>query len=313
MTFKKEVEKGLSSQPKNISSRYFYDEAGSRLFQLIMESPDYYLTNCEQEIFLTQTQNIVKKMSSTNQKLRLIDLGAGDGIKTVLLLEGFIKLGIEVVYTPVDISEEAILEAKDNIKKKFPQLQVEPFLGEYYEALKKIDETYTHLPKVILFLGSNIGNFTNKKAHNFLSELNKLCTKNDKLFIGFDLKKDPKIIRRAYNDKLGITKKFNLNLLIRMNRELGADFDIEQFDHYNTYDPVTGTAKSYIISLKQQEVTFQSLNKTFSFERYEPIDVEQSQKYDIKSIENLAKGSKFKVLEHFFDEKQYYTNSLWEL
>lgn len=313
MTFKEAVEEGLSSKPKSISSRYFYDDAGSRLFQLIMKSPDYYLTNCEHEIFTTQTQDIVKKMASFHQELRLIDLGAGDGIKTITLLEEFTKLGIDVVYTPVDISEEAILESEKNIKKKFPGIKVESYIGEYYDALKEIDQIYTKLPKVILFLGSNIGNFTNELALNFLTELNKLCTKNDKLFIGFDLMKNPKIIRRAYNDKLGITKKFNLNLLERINRELGGDFDIDQFDHYNTYDPITGTARSFIVSLRKQQVTIQSLNKTFSFAPFEVIDVEQSQKYDLKVIESLAKGSNFKVLENFFDKKQYYTNSLWEI
>lgn len=312
MTFKKEVEKGLLSQPKNISSRYFYDDAGSRLFQLIMQSPDYYLTDCEQEIFSTQTKSIVKNMAASHQKVRLIDLGAGDGIKTVLLLEEFIRLGIEVVYTPVDISEEAIQEAAKNTRKKFPDIEIESYTGEYFEALKEIDKIYTQLPKVILFLGSNIGNFTTEEAHEFLTEINNLSTKNDKLFIGFDLKKDPKIICSAYNDREGITKKFNLNLLERINRELGGDFDLENFDHYNTYNPITGTAKSYIISLKKQEVNIESLNKTFSFERYEPIDVEQSQKYDLKGIEKLAKGSNFKISENFFDKKRYYTNSLWE-
>ena len=313
MTFKKEIERGFSLVPKNISSRYFYDDAGSRLFQLIMQSPDYYLTDCEQEIFSKQAQNIVQSMKGDYQQLRLIDLGAGDGVKTMLLLAEFIKQGVEVVYTPVDISEEAIQEAEKNIKNEFPNNRVEPYVGEYFEALQRIDKRYTKLPKVILFLGSNIGNFTYNKALDFLMQLNNLCTKKDKLFIGFDLKKNPKVIRRAYNDKQGITKKFNLNLLKRINRELGADFDINQFDHYNTYNPITGTAKSYIISLKEQVVNISELNKTFSFDAYEAIDVEQSQKYDINSIESLAQKAKFTVLEHFFDKKRYYTNSLWEL
>lgn len=313
MTFKNEIDKGLSSQPKIISSRYFYDDEGSRLFQEIMRSPDYYLTGCEQEILSTQTKSIVKSMASSHEKIRLIDLGAGDGVKTVLLLEGFVKLGIEVIYTPIDISKEAIQDASENIKNKFPEIKVESYIGEYYDALKEIDKIYTKLPKVLLFLGSNIGNFTQKNAFDFLKEINHLCTKNDKLFIGFDLKKDPKVIRRAYNDKLGITKKFNLNLLNRINRELGADFVIDQFDHYNSYNPITGTAKSYIISRKKQEVNIKSLNKTFSFDAYEPIDVEQSQKYNLKDVESIAKASNFNLVENFFDKKRYYLNSLWEL
>ncbi len=313
MTFKEDIESGLSLTPKNISSRYFYDDAGSRLFQLIMQSPDYYLTDCEQEIFSKQAHDIVQSMKGNHHQLRLIDLGAGDGVKTMLLLAEFIKQGIEVVYTPVDISEEAIQEAEKNIKNEFPNNRVEPYIGEYFEALQRIDKKYTKLPKVILFLGSNIGNFTNEKAHKFLKKINKLSTKKDKLFIGFDLMKNPKTICRAYNDKQGITKKFNLNLLKRINRELGADFDINQFDHYNTYNPISGTAKSYIISLKKQVVNISALNKQFSFEAYEAIDVEQSQKYNLKGIEHLAQKTNFTVLEHFFDKRRYYTNSLWEL
>lgn len=311
-SFKKDIEEGLSSIPKQLSSRYFYDDDGSKLFRVIMQLPEYYLTDCEYEIFSTQADAIVKAMSGDNKVLRLIDFGAGDGVKTKLLITAFLKSGVEVVYTPVDISEEAIRTATENMRVDFPDLKIEPVQGEYFAAIEKINATYTQLPKVILFLGSNIGNFTHEESVHFLTHLQDLCNENDKLFLGFDLKKNPATILNAYNDSKGITKMFNLNLLKRINRELGGNFELDKFDHYATYDPISGTAKSFIVSLAAQEVYIKSLSKKFSFNRFEPVFVEQSQKFDIHNIELLAKISGFNLLADFFDCKHFYTNSLWE-
>lgn len=318
--FLKDVEEGLSAQPKHLSSLYFYDDIGSKLFQQIMQSSDYYVTDCEYEIFFDQSEKIVDAMSKQltesgviqNKKIRLIDFGAGDGVKTELLLEGFKKIGVEAIYTPVDISEEALRSAEKNIKRKLPEIKIEPLKGEYFEALKQIDNIYTRLPMVIIFLGSNIGNFSHKNTINFLTNIQQLCSKEDKLFIGFDLKKNPQTILNAYSDKEGITRKFNLNLLSRINRELKADFNLKHFDHYANYDPISGTARSYIISLKKQEIQIPAFDNKILFDRFEPLFVEQSQKYDRADITQLASETQFNVLNHFSDSKNFFIDSLWE-
>lgn len=311
MNFQEDVLAGLTSKPKHLSSRYFYDDEGSKLFQLIMKSPEYYLTNCEHAIFSKQNEAVVSEISKENKALRIIDLGAGDGSKTILLLKGLKKLGVEAIYTPVDISQEAIDEVERKVKKALPKTKIEPLKGEYQEALEKIDNVYKRLPKVILFLGSNIGNFNPENAEEFLIKLYKLCNPGDRLLIGFDLKKDPKVIRAAYDDKLGITARFNLNLLRRINRELGGEFDLLQFEHYNTYNPISGTARSYIMSKKSQKVYIKALDKTISFDPWEAIYVEQSQKYDLVDIQKLADTAKFTIEKGFFDAKKRYTDSLW--
>jgi uncharacterized SAM-dependent methyltransferase len=171
--------------------------------------------------------------------------------------------------------------------------------------------SYDKTDKILFFLGSNIGNFTNQKSVVFLHHIWEIMNDNDQLFIGFDLKKDPEVILNAYNDPHGYTASFNLNLLRRINEELGADFELLKFIHQETYDPQTGTAKSYLVSREKQQVSIDALDRKIQFERWEPIFMEMSQKYDLPLIQSLADQSGFEIVRNFTDRRQYFMNSLW--
>lgn len=310
-SFAEDIDTGLSSEPKFLSSKYFYDDEGSRLFQEIMKLPEYYLTRSELEIFSKQTKEIFSAFEADAEEFDLIELGAGDGSKTSLLVKFFLEHKVKFRYVPVDISSEALNFLTEKFQNEFPDLEIKTEQGDYFKALETFSQK-SKKKKIILFLGSNIGNFTENKALAFFKELRQVMNSNDLLFIGFDLHKNPKTILNAYDDSQGVTAKFNLNLLKRINRELGADFDIEEFSHYPSYHPLERAARSFLISRKDQTVNIKSLGKSFEFMKWEPIYMEVSQKYEMNMIEKLAVESGFEVLRNFYDENRFYTNSLWK-
>jgi len=308
-TFAKDVVAGLTAKEKYLSSKYFYDTNGSRIFQEIMNMPDYYLTDSEFEILSLQAKQIVDAVAF-NKPFNIIELGAGDGFKTFKLLEYLVNEHIAFNYVPIDISQEAIDILSEKLHERLPELSIQPQVGDYFEILNEKFQGNT--PNLLLFLGSNIGNYLKDDAINLLKLFNNVMNSGDKLLIGMDLKKNPITIKNAYDDKEGVTKRFNLNLLIRMNRELEADFKIDDFDFYCYYNPETGRVKSYIVSLKEQTVLFKKLNKTIQFNQNELIWTELSKKYSLSEIEKLATISGFKSKQHFLDCKHYFTDSLWE-
>jgi dimethylhistidine N-methyltransferase len=301
----------LSAAPKFLSSKYFYDDEGSRLFQEIMKLPEYYLTRAEFDIFSTQTSEIFEAVTKNSETFDLIELGAGDGSKTSFLVDYFLKKGADFTYVPIDISEEALSFLTEKFKAQFPGLSIQTEQGDYFQTLETF-RSKSNKRKIILFLGSNIGNFGKEQAQNFFRQLRAVMNSTDLLFIGFDLQKDPRVILCAYDDMQNITAKFNLNLLTRINRELGANFNLENFSHYASYHPIEGAARSFLISRKAQTVFVESLNKTFDFAAWEPIFMEISQKYSLAMIEDLAQTSGFEVSQYFFDSQKFYTNSLWK-
>ncbi|WP_417237871.1 L-histidine N(alpha)-methyltransferase [Bizionia sp.] len=308
-TFAKDVVAGLTAKEKYLSSKYFYDTNGSRIFQEIMNMPDYYLTDSEFEILSLQAKQIVDAVAF-NKPFNIIELGAGDGFKTFKLLEYLVNEHIAFNYVPIDISQEAIDILSEKLHERLPELSIQPQVGDYFEILN--EKLQGNTPNLLLFLGSNIGNYLKDDAIDLLKLFNNVMNSGDKLLIGMDLKKNPITIKNAYDDKEGITKRFNLNLLIRMNRELEADFKIDDFDFYCYYNPETGRVKSYIVSLKEQTVLFKKLNKTIQFNQNELIWTELSKKYSLSEIEKLATISGFKSKQHFLDCKHYFTDSLWE-
>jgi len=309
--FAKDVSNGLEKKEKRLPSRYFYDEKGDQIFQQIMHMPEYYLTDCEYEIFSMQSAEIIKAVNF-KEEFDLIELGAGDGYKTKLFIKELLHSKVPFHYYPVDISENALRIIENNMLSSFPELQIHPTQNDYFDALFEISKL-SHKPKLVLFLGSNIGNLTIDESHSFLSKLNSVLNKGDKLLIGIDLKKNPKTILDAYDDPHGITKSFNLNLLDRINQELGANFNIPHFDHYPFYDPVSGTAKSFLVSLKNQEVFIEALDKSFHFDQYELVHTEISQKYSLDEIEALASATGFRINKPFLDCKHYFVDSLFEV
>lgn len=310
-TFAEDVVEGLSAEPKFLSSKYFYDDEGSRLFQEIMKLPEYYLTRSETEIFSKQTAEIFAAFEADKTAFDLIELGAGDGTKTSLLIDYFLKQNAAFRYVPIDISSEALNFLTEKFLQQFPTLDIKPERGDYFRTLETFSAE-SDKKKIILFLGSNIGNFGEAQALRFFTDLRNVMNERDLLFIGFDLHKNPKTIVNAYDDAQDVTAKFNLNLLKRINRELGADFNIEEFSHYASYHPLERAARSFLISQKDQMVTISSLGKTFEFKKWEPIYMEVSQKYGERMIEKLADESGFAVAENFYDENKFYLDSLWK-
>lgn len=309
--FAKDIDKGLSSIPKYIPSKYFYDEVGSSIFQSIMLMPEYYLTDCEFEILSNYSEEIVSIFIENSGKVNLMEFGAGDGLKTKILLKAMLERNMDFTYYPIDISEKALDKLINDLNGNLRGLSVEGINSDYFSALHQLQGSYG-ARNIVLFLGSNIGNFSNGEDISFLRKLNQNLNPGDLVMIGFDLMKSPNIILEAYNDKNGTTMKFNMNLLDRINKELNANFDLSKFDHFPIYDPVTGEAKSYIISKCRQSVFIESIGKEFTFEEAEPIFTEVSRKYSLKDIKYLAEESGFSITADFFDHKKYFADYIWK-
>lgn len=308
--FLKEILEGLNATPKYLQSKYFYDEKGDKLFQKIMDSEEYYPTNCELEIFTAQTQELAKTLKNGFDTFDLIEMGAGDATKSQHLLAQLVKEKTNFTYYPIDISKSMITHLEEALPQKIAGLKVHGLNGEYLHMLEKASEISSQR-KVVLFLGANIGNISIDDAVRFCSQIRSLLQKGDHLIIGFDLKKNPHIIRAAYNDAKGFTKDFNLNLLARINQELEGNFDLANFEHYPSYDPATGTSKSYLISLKNQTVRIGEAD-FIHFKKDEYIFMEISQKYSIEQTDDLAEKSGFKPIKHFLDSKNWFLDTVWE-
>lgn len=309
--FFQDVFKGLSAPLKHVDSKYFYDETGDALFQQIMHCPEYYLTKCELEILSKQSRAIIAAILEHHPSFDVVELGAGDALKSAYFLRELMNTNVPFTYYPIDISANVISLLETDLPESIPDLQMHGLRGEYIEMLKKAN-TLSSRRKVILFLGSNVGNFSPEIAEQFFIEIRRHLSAGDMLLTGFDLKKDPRVILNAYNDKAGITRRFNLNLLNRINRELDADFNPSQFDHYPTYDPQTGACKSYLVSLQDQVVRIGEADFIF-FKEGEPLSTEISQKYSICQIEKMGEQSGYKLLKNFYDSRNWFVDSLWKV
>ncbi len=308
--FLEDVLAGLAADSKYLSAKYFYDEKGDVIFQQIMNMDEYYLTNSEMEILKTQADSICKTIAKDGDEFDLIELGAGDATKSIHLLKKLKEHGFNFSYLPIDISSNMIDQLGEKLPLAIPSLNIKGFNGDYFEMLMEAN-SYSTRRKVVLFMGANIGNMTVEEAKLFCNKLHANLSIGDLLIIGFDLKKNPKQILDAYNDKSGITKAFNLNLLDRINNELDGDFDLANFDHYAFYNPETGECKSYLISLTEQDVSIN--NQIISFKENEHIYMEISQKYNIQDITSLCEFAGFSIVQNFNDQKRYFIDSIWKV
>lgn len=308
--FEKEVEKGLTDFPKHLSSKFFYDKKGDKLFQDIMAMPSYYLTGCEFNILTTHTKAIAQSFHGS-KGFDLIELGAGDGKKTKILLRYLSEKGFDFNYLPIDISQNVLNELEISLQEELPNVKVETQQGTYFETLNRL-ASYDARKKVILMLGSNIGNLLHENAIDFLKNIQESMNENDLLFMGFDQKKNPQTILDAYNDETGITEAFNKNILTRINKELGGAFNLDSFSHWESYDPETGTARSFLVSTIEQEIQVKALGLTVHFEAWESIHTEISQKYDDAVVEWLAKKSGLEISAQFIDEQGFYKNYIFK-
>jgi dimethylhistidine N-methyltransferase len=308
--FKKEVIQGLSkTTQKTLPSKYFYDKKGDDLFVQIMALPEYYLTRAEMEIFQEKTNEIIAALQlDKNKKYSIVELGAGDGTKTIHLLRELINLECDFEYLPVDISINALDGIKSFLNDELPTLVVKPNHNDYFKALESLKQDGT--TKIILFLGSNIGNLIDEQATEFIYQLGSNLEKGDKIILGVDLKKSQDIILPAYNDKQGITAEFNLNLLDRINNELGANFDRNNFAHAPIYDENIGIAKSYIKSLAKQTVTLDEIE--FHFEKDELIHTEVSRKYDDSVVKQILSKTDITWEHKITDANNFFADYILE-
>jgi len=309
-SFKQDVIKGLSADVKFLSSRYFYDAIGDRIFQEIMAMPSYYLTRAEGEIFNLRKKEIFQALNFKDN-FNLVELGAGDGQKTKVLLRSFLQEKARFQYLPIDISPHVLAELEASLAKEIPDLKVKTMANEYFEALEKLKNLSSE-PKLVLFLGSNIGNFPKGKAEAFMSNLGDKLAQGDKVLMGVDLKKDPAKILAAYSDKTGITAGFNLNILDRINKELGANIAVENFDHYASYNPQNGECRSYLICRKAQEIKLKDHPESFYLDEYACIHTEISKKYSPAELEALADETGFNVVQKFYDSQKQFCDILIE-
>lgn len=307
-TFLRDVVRGLSASPKYIPSQYFYDDKGSKLFQQIMQLEEYYLPEAEMEIIENQTEKIIGDLNPLNNCLDVIELGAGDGSKTLAFLKLASNSGVNVHYYPLDISPDILKSNEKLITEQLPGIQISPLAGNYFDTLSSIPKSKNQ--RLVLFMGSNIGNLTDEEISNLLEKTGSVLKPSDAILIAFDLKKCPGTILKAYDDSKGITRNFNLNLLHRINHELHADFDVSRFEHYPMYNPVSGAVHSYLISQNEQTVQIDNGNHTFQLASFEPIHTEISRKFSLSQIEKLCTESGFNVSGHYTDKKQHYALTL---
>ncbi|HEU4554424.1 MAG TPA: L-histidine N(alpha)-methyltransferase [Chitinophaga sp.] len=303
-----DVIQGLAQVPKRLSSKYFYDKKGDDLFQEIMVSPDYYLTRCEMEIFTCQTKDIADSLTRQKLDFELIELGPGNCAKSVYLLQALTAAGVSFNYIPVDISENIICALQSFLPAKVPGLRFNGLVGDYFNTLAS-HCLFTERRKVVMCLGGNIGNMTIAESNQFFKKLRGYLQPGDQCIIGFDLVKHPAVIRRAYDDGKGLTREFNLNLLNRINRELEADFRIDQFEHYCSYDPLTGAAKSYLVCLSDMVVHLPGAE--IPFEKNECIWTEISQKYSKNQVRQMAIDNGFIHTAEFLDSKLWFMDAIW--
>jgi dimethylhistidine N-methyltransferase len=306
-----EVRTGLRLTPKRLSSRFFYDAEGSRIFQDIMHAPEYYLTRSEYEILDTYKAELLHLFAVGDRSFDLVELGAGDGLKTKILLNHFVEEQADFAYAPVDISADALDGLAADVRRSWPGLRLNPRHDDYFNALEQLSEE-SDSRRIVMFLGSNIGNFSPDEAVDFYQQLHDRLRPGDLVLTGIDLQKHPAIIHAAYNDRQGLTRAFNLNLLRRLNRDLGATFDLAAFDHYETYSPETGEARSYLVSQKAQTVRIDALDIDVAFAWGEIIHTEISRKFTPAQIEQLAQQTGFRVAKSFTDCKGYFTDVLFE-
>ncbi len=307
--FALDVLTGLSSHPKSISAKYFYDDIGSELFQKISQHQDYYPTQTEFAIFQKNCAIIPDIINES--EIDIIELGAGDGHKSKLIIDGFLDKGCKVNFYPIDISEKAMQLLGENLTVN-ENLNIHGVVADYFTGLAHLKKI-SNSKKLVLFLGSNIGNFNKAQSRDFLKKLWFTLNTSDHVLIGYDLKKDTHVLNKAYNDTDGLTEAFNLNLLNRINKEFGGNFDTSKFQHYGFYNPTLEAMESYLISLEDQHIYISALEKNFHFEKFEPMHLECSHKFSPSDIAYLASHTGFFVEQHFSDDKHYFIDALWQV
>lgn len=307
-TFVEDVREGLTSTPKCLPPKYFYDAVGSALFDVITLLPEYYPTRAEAEILDNFADEIITAIES---EMVLLELGSGSATKTRKLIEAVFRKQDELLFLPNDISPTVLEDSSRVLLQMFAGLRVEAYAADYFTALENF-RLDTDKRVLALFLGSNIGNFTYEEAVEFMTALRKILKTGDYALIGTDLKKDVRVLIDAYDDPTLVTAAFNLNLLARLNREFAADFDLRKFRHLAIYNEAEGRVEMHLESLAAQTVRIRKLDLTVRFEKGETIHTENSYKFNMDDLTHLARVSGFRLQKNWLDSQKRFSSNLFE-
>jgi len=304
--FERSVVAGLTAIPKSLPCRFFYDAEGSRLFEEICDLPEYYPTRAERAILVERAREIV---SAIEPGTALVEMGSGSAAKTRILLEAFLARDRRLRFVPIDISDAMLRESSVSLLEEFPGLEILAVSAEYEEGLRRIREAVSG-PKLVLWLGSNVGNFDRAAAAAFLARARDAMEPRDRFLMGVDLRKDPEILEAAYDDSRGVTARFNKNLLARINRELGGRFDLEAFRHRARYLEEEGRIEMHLVSARAQRVAIERAGIVVPFERGEAIHTEDSYKYSPEEIDALTARGGFATELRWLDPEGLFSLNL---
>jgi L-histidine N-alpha-methyltransferase len=307
--FARDIRQGLTADPKHLFPKYLYDELGSSLFEAICQVDEYYLTRAEDEILTNHADEIVAAIPDCET---LIELGSGSAEKTRKIIEAFMRRQGKLLFVPVDISASALEESSHALLDSYPNLKIRAYAADYFQALETLPPLGPH-PALVLFLGSNIGNFEPAEAQNFMSAIRRVLRHEDALLLGADLKKDRRTLEAAYNDSLGVTRSFIVNELERINRELDANFDLWAFGLRSFYNEEVGRVEVYLESLQAQSVDIRALDMSIHFAAGERIQMENAYKYDVESLGQLGKQSGFKLERTWLDQGSRFSSNLFRV
>lgn len=308
-SFAHDVRAGLTAPQKFLFPKYFYNELGSQLFEAICQLPEYYPTRCEAEILRRSAGQIIRNLP---KPVSLVELGSGSSIKTRYVIEALLASQGHLLYQPTDISTTILEQSGNLLRQAYPSLEIAAQARDYTQGLGTLKRTGDG-SLLVLFLGSNIGNYDTPQARQLLVQIQNSLRAGDRLLLGADLKKSPVILEPAYNDALGVTAAFNLNLLLRINQELAADFDLKQFTHRALYNHELGRIESYLVSRIAQTVHIRGLNLIISFQPEEAIHTESSWKFDFNQLAQLAQDSGFMTEQVWLDAEEKFSCNLWRV
>ncbi len=308
--FAQDIKEGLGSKSqKRVEPKYFYDTEGSHLFEEICVQPEYYPWRIEADILRRYSKRMT--CSQDSSEITIIELGSGSSTKTRILLGEVLSRQASLFYFPIDVSKAMLCETRNKLSADYRNLRTIGISSDYVDGVDQANRLISaddQIPekKLIIFLGSSIGNLEPEESISFLKKLRSKMDENDNLLIGIDLRKDRKVLEAAYNDEKGITARFNLNLLTRINRELRGEFDLDSFVHRAFYNSFNERVEMHIVSTKDQQVYVGRLDQTFSFDENETIHTENSYKYSSEQIRQMAYESEFVIKGDFFDTKRWF-------
>jgi L-histidine Nalpha-methyltransferase len=300
---KRDVWRGFATTPKQLPPYLLYDEAGSRLYERITDLPEYYLTRAEREILATYADEIVHLAAGPDaHDLRVVELGAGSAVKTELILRAVLRRHGACRYVPVDVSRSAIEQATERMARDLPEVSIEPYVMPHTEAIRRLRRSYGR--DLVLFIGSSVGNFEDEEAVDLLAGVREALGSHASLLLGTDLVKREDVLVRAYDDAAGVTAAFNKNVLERINREMGADFDTKKFRHVARWNQPRSRVEMHLESVVKQSFFIAALEMRVDFEASETIHTESSVKYDVARVRSLLDASGFELRKTFYDKER---------